>query len=584
MSGTRWVAVVALATALAGGIAQDAIAGAKSKCHGVVVKTSAPTKVTPVSAVLHGSVNTCGTKRVTVSFAIGGRAVGSHSAPADKRSHTFSYSLSSLTPGEVVSYRLQAKVGHKIVSAKGSLRTSSILVTTQAATSVGTGSAVLNASVDGNGAAGLKVAFTWSISGGRQQLLATGTALPPDRVSHSFSATLTGLSPATKYTFDTIVIGPKGTLAQCGCGLTFTTSPVLTGVHVTAPAAATAGQSFDVSAAGIGTGGVSLGDVTSHTVFTITPDGSCTGASCSATVAGPHTIQATDGAFSDTAPTTVDPGPVSSLKLSPASGTACEEFTATNAEVSCPVLGPTQAYTAEGYDQYNNDIGDVTASTIFTGGAGCEGPNCSIGSDPGPDTITGTDGTATGTASLTGSTPNMTCEGAHYDVDDDISDGCEVTDAGVGVGTKSEADGDPAAASAPECDSGTNADIDISGTIPSDTRVHKDPAITGFDPTTGSVPDWFWISPIVNELCENDLVMTLTTSGEGSSASNDCYELTVDTDTKMYAVRTSSDGTASIDQDMGGQWDDPSHIDVEVSKACGANVTEDVSWTLSGHL
>src|SRR5207244_3438458 len=36
-----------------------------------------------------------------------------------------------------------------------------------------------------------------------------------------------------------------------------------------------------------------LGDVTAATTFTIAPDGSCSGASCSASVAGPHTVTGT---------------------------------------------------------------------------------------------------------------------------------------------------------------------------------------------------------------------------------------------------------------------------------------------------
>ena len=178
----------------------------------------------------------------------------------------------------------------------------------------------------------------------------------------------------------------------------------------------------------------------------------------------------------------------------------------------------------------------------------------------------------------------MTCQGANYDVNDNISDGCEVADSGVGVGTRSEADANPATASAPECDTG-DTNIDISGTIPSDTRVHSSPAIVGFDATTGSTPDWFWISPTSGLDCNNDIVMTLTTSGEASSASNDCYKLTVITDKETYSVQTSSaDGTASIDHDTGDQFSDGTKIDVEVSKTCGTNDTEDVSWTLSGHL
>jgi hypothetical protein len=84
--------------------------------------------------------------------------------------------------------------------------------------------------------------------------------------------------------------------------------------------------------------------------------------------------------------------------------------------------------------------------------------------------------------------------------------------------------------------------------------------------------------------CENDLVMTLTTSGEASSASNDCYKLTVITDKETWSAQTSSvNGTASIDH-TGDQFSDDTHIDVEVSKTCSTTVTEDVSWTLSGHL
>ncbi len=53
--------------------------------------------------------------------------------------------------------------------------------------------------------------------------------------------------------------------------------------------------------------GNSLGDVTASTTFSIAPDGSCSGASCSASVTGPHTVTATDGTASGTAVLTVKP-------------------------------------------------------------------------------------------------------------------------------------------------------------------------------------------------------------------------------------------------------------------------------------
>ena len=49
--------------------------------------------------------------------------------------------------------------------------------------------------------------------------------------------------------------------------------------------------------------------MTADTTFSIGPDGSCTGATCTATVAGAHTVTGVDGAFSATASLEVDPGP-----------------------------------------------------------------------------------------------------------------------------------------------------------------------------------------------------------------------------------------------------------------------------------
>ena len=81
-------------------------------------------------------------------------------------------------------------------------------------------------------------------------------------------------------------------------------------------------------------------------------------------------------------------GSLDHLVLSPASATI-------------PV-GGSQAYTAEGRDQYNNSLGDVTATTTFSiaPDGSCTGAACTA-SVAGSHTVTGTKSGKTGTASLT---------------------------------------------------------------------------------------------------------------------------------------------------------------------------------------
>ncbi|HWL02318.1 MAG TPA: choice-of-anchor Q domain-containing protein [Microbacteriaceae bacterium] len=66
------------------------------------------------------------------------------------------------------------------------------------------------------------------------------------------------------------------------------------------------------------------------------------------------------------------------------------------------VAGGSQVFTAEGFDAFDNALGDVTAVTVFTGSADmvCAAATCTAIA-PGSYTVTGTSGTATGTASVT---------------------------------------------------------------------------------------------------------------------------------------------------------------------------------------
>ena len=130
----------------------------------------------------------------------------------------------------------------------------------------------------------------------------------------------------------------------------------------------------------------SLGAQTGVT-YTITPNGSCTAASCTATVIGAHTVTGTKGTATGTASLTVNAGPLHHLVLSPATATISE--------------GGNQAYTAQGRDQFENSLGDVTGTTTFSiaPNGSCTLATCGA-SSAGPHTVTGTNGTATGTASL----------------------------------------------------------------------------------------------------------------------------------------------------------------------------------------
>jgi hypothetical protein len=203
-------------------------------------------------------------------------------------------------------------------------------------------------------------------------------------------------------------IAPDGSCAAASCGATVAGAHTVTGTAGTATgtaslsvaaaglsrlvlspasAAITAGVSQAYSAEGFDQFGNDLGNVTSSTVFSIGPPGSCSGAGCSATVAGAYTVTGTDGGKTGTASLTVIAAALDHLVLSPPSAT----------------IGPgaSQAYTAEGFDRYNNDIGNVTAATTFTiaPNGSCTLASCSA-TVAGAHTVTGKDGTATGTATL----------------------------------------------------------------------------------------------------------------------------------------------------------------------------------------
>ena len=155
-----------------------------------------------------------------------------------------------------------------------------------------------------------------------------------------------------------------------------------------APAAIAANGTQAFTAQAFDASNTSLGDVTGSTTFTISPNGSCTGSSCTATVSGQHTVTGSYSGQTATSTLTVFIGPLDHLVLTPAT-----------ASISA---GGSQSYSAQGFDPYNNSLGDVTLQTTFTisPNGSCTGSSCSA-TVAGTHTVTGTDSGKTGTATLT---------------------------------------------------------------------------------------------------------------------------------------------------------------------------------------
>jgi hypothetical protein len=179
-----------------------------------------------------------------------------------------------------------------------------------------------------------------------------------------------------------------------------------------------------------------------------------------------------------------------------------------------------------------------------------------------------------------GTTCTFSCQGENYDVDDSTADGCEVPDSPQGNHTQSAAASEGNVA----CYDGNGHTVHFTGMLPSDDRVHEDPAVTGFDTASGSAPDWYSIdctgqSSILNP-CEDDVVLTLTVQGSGSPS---CYQFFVETDKNTYTCQTDTTGTCGFNATT-SQYTDGSTMLIEVSKTCSTTVIESVTYVVDGHL
>jgi len=131
-----------------------------------------------------------------------------------------------------------------------------------------------------------------------------------DAGQHGFAVTLKTPGGQTLTATDTV------TSSETGSQTVMVSSSTLDHLALTpASASIMAGGSQTYTATGFDQYNNSLGDVTASTTFRIAPNGSCTGASCTATVAGPHTVTGANAGKTSTASLNVTPGPASRLSL-----------------------------------------------------------------------------------------------------------------------------------------------------------------------------------------------------------------------------------------------------------------------------
>ncbi|HJX67304.1 MAG TPA: hypothetical protein VJ258_01120 [Candidatus Limnocylindrales bacterium] len=178
----------------------------------------------------------------------------------------------SLTPGQTVSVTLAATDGMGNPVAGQALYLTFVPVTNGGSAMYGTKALSATAAQVKTDAAGL-VAITYTASSGAPNV-------GPDTLTAGNSKTSPSLSATDTYT---VSVGPLDHL-------------------VLSPANATVnpGVAQAYTATGYDAASDLIGDVTSATTFTIA-GGTCTGASCSATAAGGHTVTGNDGAATGTA-------------------------------------------------------------------------------------------------------------------------------------------------------------------------------------------------------------------------------------------------------------------------------------------
>lgn len=171
----------------------------------------------------------------------------------------------------------------------------------------------------------------------------------------------------------------------------------------------------------------------------------------------------------------------------------------------------------------------------------------------------------------------FSCKGERYNVDKSFANGCEVVDSPVGNHTEATATAGPTYNSCTDGDS----TFQFSGTIVSDSAVHENASVPGFNVGTGSAPDWMSVRGMGQGICQNNFDVTLTVSG---SSSPSCYKLTFITDNLSESCTTNVAGACTVSSGM-SSYSDGALMHAVVEKTCSsAALVEKVTYTVGGHL
>jgi hypothetical protein len=221
----------------------------------------------------------------------------------------------------------------------------------------------------GNGVPGIIIA--WTRPSGTGTLLAT-TSITDDSgfASADFKVGAGGAAATVKATAPGTLTGNPVTFNINQAGTTGGGGNVAHLTVTSTPTTASADSaSFVLTATGTDSSNANLGDVTSTTTFTIAPDGTCTGHTCTATTAGSHTITGNNGGTTATTPVTVTGGAAKSIQAD--AGTL---------PVQAP--GGTQQIKAKVLDAHSNPVSGVTVTwTVQSGGGSLASATSTSGAD-----------------------------------------------------------------------------------------------------------------------------------------------------------------------------------------------------------
>jgi hypothetical protein len=404
---------------------------------------------------------------------------------------------------------------------------------------------------------------------GSQSLTATDTSNSSINGSQSVSVNaglatrlvVTGLSGKTAGTAQDVTVTAEDTFNNVATGYTGT-------IHFTSTdGAATVPADYTFVGADAGahafSGGVTLATAGSQTVTARdTVTSSITGSQTVAVSAGPlASLVVSPGSATIESPTLPPPPPfMDQTESSP--------------------YPPYAAFSAEGFDAHGNDLGDETANATFSipavYGGDCVQNVCGFVTLGGSFQVTATFASAEGTAMMnTDHGPlSYSCQGEHYDVNNNAADGCEHQQ-------PLAAHDQSSASSLGSLDCIDANTLTASGVLYSDSRIHQNPSVVGFDGSVGSAPEWYSVNATGGFFCIDDYSVTFTTSGGSNIAP--CYKVTMITNKLTDSRTVSGSGTATM---LGGSasYSDNTTVYFEVEKTCNLPTQEATNYTFTFHL